>query len=70
LPTAASAEGFSFAQNFFRQAIDLDPTFAPGYGALALAQLQAAAVYQKLTLNEAQRSAEGLARRAMHRMIR
>ncbi len=28
------------AQNFFRQAIDLDPTFAPGYSALALAQLQ------------------------------
>ena len=34
------------AQNFFRQAIDLDPTFAAGYSALALAQLQAAAVYQ------------------------
>jgi adenylate cyclase len=46
--------------------IDLDPTFAPGYSALALAQLQAAAVkYQKLTLAEAQSSAEALARRAV-----
>src|SRR5438105_9243197 len=55
----------TIAQNFFRQAIDLDPTFAPGYTALALAQLQAAAVYQKLGLLEAQSSAEALARRAV-----
>jgi adenylate cyclase len=53
------------AQHFFRQAIDLDATFAPGYSALALSQLQAAAVYQKLSLIEAQRSAEGLARHAV-----
>jgi adenylate cyclase len=55
----------TIAQNFFRQAIDLDPTFAPGYSALALAQLQAAAVYQKLSLAEAQSLAEALARRAV-----
>ena len=61
----ANSEDDTIAQNFFRQAIDLDPTFAPGYSALALAQLQAAAVYQKLSLAEAQSSAEVLARRAV-----
>ena len=61
----ANSDDDTIAQNFFRQAIDLDPTFAPGYSALALAQLQAAAVYQKLSLLEAQSSAEALARRAV-----
>jgi adenylate cyclase len=61
----ANPDEDTIAQNFFRQAIDLDPTFAPGYSALALAQLQAAAVYQKLSLAEAQSSAETLARRAV-----
>jgi adenylate cyclase len=61
----ANSEDDTIAQNFFRQAIDLDPTFAPGYSALALAQLQAAAIYQKLSLAEAQSSAEALARRAV-----
>jgi adenylate cyclase len=61
----ANRDDDTIAQNFFRQAIDLDPTFAPGYSALALAQLQAAAVYQKLSLAEAQSSAEALARRAV-----
>jgi adenylate cyclase len=61
----ANSEDDTIAQNFFRQAIDLDPTFGPGYSALALAQLQAAAVYQKLSLAEAQSSAELLARRAV-----
>jgi adenylate cyclase len=61
----ANPDDDTIAQNFFRQAIDLDPTFAPGHTALALAQLQAAAVYQKLSLLEAQSSAEALARRAV-----
>jgi adenylate cyclase len=61
----ANSEDDTIAQNFFRRAIDLDPTFAPGYSALALAQLQAAAIYQKLSLAEAQSSAEALARRAV-----
>src|ERR1700731_290418 len=61
----ANSEDDTIAQSFFRQAIDLDPTFAPGYSALALAQLQAAAIYQKLSLAEAQSSAEALARRAV-----
>jgi adenylate cyclase len=61
----ANPDDDTIAQNFFRQAIDLDSTFSPGYSALALAQLQAAAVYQKLSLEEAQISAESLARRAV-----
>src|SRR6201984_2940152 len=61
----ASAEDNTIAQTFFRRALGLAPTFAPGYSALALAQLQAAAIYQKLTLAEAQSSAEALARRAV-----
>jgi adenylate cyclase len=61
----ANPDDDDIAQKFFRQAIDLDPNFAAGYSALALAQLQAAAVYQKLSLVEAQISAEALARRAV-----
>jgi adenylate cyclase len=61
----ADPEEDTIAQNFFRQAIHLDPNFAPGYSALALAQLQAAAVYQKLSLLEAQTAAEAFARRAV-----
>jgi len=61
----ANPDDNTIAQKFFRQAIVLDPTFAGGYSGLALAQLQAAAVYQKLGLLEAQSSAEALARRAV-----
>jgi adenylate cyclase len=61
----ANPDDNTIAQKFFRQAIDLDPTFAGGYSGLALAQLQAAAVYQKLGLLEAQSSADALARRAV-----
>ncbi len=61
----ANPDDNTIAQKFFRQAIDLDPTFAGGYSGLALARLQAAAVYQKLGLLEAQSSAEALARRAV-----
>jgi adenylate cyclase len=61
----ANPDDDDIAQKFFQQAIDLDPNFAAGYSALALAQLQAAAVYQKLTLVEAQISAEALARQAV-----
>jgi TolB-like protein len=61
----ATADDDATAEKFFKQAIDLDPTFSGGYGALALYQLQAAALYQKLDLSSAQRSAEALARRAV-----
>ncbi len=61
----ANQDDNGIAQSFFQRAIDLDPTFAGGYSGLALAQLQAAAVYQKLDLLEAQSSAETRARRAV-----
>ena len=61
----ATPEDDAIAERFFKQAIDLDPIFSGGYGALALYQLQAAAIYQKLDLPSAQRSAEALARRAV-----
>src|SRR6266568_6654065 len=44
----ATADDDATAAEFFKQAIDLDPTFGGGYSALALYQLQAAALYQKL----------------------
>jgi adenylate cyclase len=61
----ATREDDATAQEFFRQAIDLDPNFGGGYSALALTQLQAAAIYQSMDLATAQRSAETLARRAV-----
>jgi adenylate cyclase len=61
----ATPDDDATAQDFFRQAIDLDPNFAGGYSALALTQLQTAAIYQTLDLTTAQRSAETLARRAV-----
>src|SRR6266852_4747661 len=42
----ATQEDDATAERFLKQAIDLDPTFAGGYSALALYQLQAAAIYQ------------------------
>jgi adenylate cyclase len=61
----ATADDDASAEKFFKQVIDLDPTFGGGYSALALYQLQAAAIYQKIDLANAQRSAEALARRAV-----
>src|SRR3984957_9089199 len=43
----ATADDDATAEKFFKQAIDLDPTFGGGYSALALYQLQTAALYQK-----------------------
>jgi adenylate cyclase len=61
----ASAENNALSQKLFQQAIDLDPTFAGGYSALALALLEGAGVYQTQSLPEAQSSAETLARKAV-----
>ena len=63
--TKATGDDDAIAQDLFRQSIDLDPTFAGSYSALALVQLQAAAIYQKLNPVEAQSAAEALARRAV-----
>jgi adenylate cyclase len=61
----ANPEDDAVAEEFFKQAIDLDPAFTGSYSALALVHLQTAAIYQRLDLHEAQRSAEALARRAV-----
>jgi adenylate cyclase len=61
----ANAVDNALAEKFFQQAIDLDPTFAGGYKALALARTTAGAVYQTHNLPEALASAEELARRAV-----
>jgi hypothetical protein len=54
------------SEKFFRQAVDLDPTFAGGNRGLAFAQWQAAASgYQTRSLPEVRTSAEALARRAV-----
>jgi len=61
----ANAVDNALAEKFFQQAIDLDPNFAGGYKALALARTTAGAVYQTHNLSEALASAEELARRAV-----
>jgi adenylate cyclase len=61
----ASVEENALAQQFFQQAIDLDPAFGGGYRGLALAQIQAAAVFQTRKVKETQSSAEALARRSV-----
>jgi adenylate cyclase len=63
--TKATPDDDGIAQDLFRHSINLDPTFAGSYSALALVQLQSAAIYQKLDPGEAQSSAEALARRAV-----
>jgi adenylate cyclase len=61
----ASVEDNALAQKFLQQAIDLDPTFAGGYSALALAQFEAAGTFVTRGLFDARRSGEFLARRAV-----
>jgi adenylate cyclase len=61
----ATPDDDDIAQDLFHRAIDLDPTFAGSCSALALVQLQSAAIYQKLDPAEAQSSAEAMARRAI-----
>jgi adenylate cyclase len=61
----ASAEDNALSQTFFQQAVDLDPTFAGGYSALAQALLAGAGIYQTQSPPEAQSSAERLARKAV-----
>jgi adenylate cyclase len=60
-----SADDFVVAQKLFERGIEADPTFAGCYSGLALARLQASAIYQSLNPAEAQSSAEALARRAV-----
>ena len=47
----ATLDEDSRAEKYFKQAIQLDPTFAGGYAALGLLQLQTAAIHQRLDLS-------------------
>ena len=60
-----TADDNQAAQEFFRQAIELDPTFAGGYTGLSEALDRAAIVWHTRELAEAQRLAEEYARRAV-----
>jgi adenylate cyclase len=56
----------ALAEKFFREAVDLDPTFAGGYRGLGYAEFQATmSGFRQRSLPEAQSSAEALARRAV-----
>jgi adenylate cyclase len=59
-----TSEDNALAQGFFRQAVELDPSFSGGYGGLALAQVEAVSL-QSLGFFEVLSSAEALARRAV-----
>jgi adenylate cyclase len=60
----ANAEDNALAEQFFQQAVDLDPSFAGGYKGLAKAQAQTAD-FRGRDLAGALKSAEVLARRAV-----
>ena len=60
-----TAEDWETARKYFEQAIDLDPSFAGGYVGLATARVSVSLTSQTLSIAEAQRSAEALARRAV-----
>ncbi|HEY1301547.1 MAG TPA: winged helix-turn-helix domain-containing protein [Stellaceae bacterium] len=60
----ANAEDNALAEQFFRQAVELDPSFAGGYKGLARLQAQTAD-FRGRNLAEALKSAEALARRAV-----
>jgi adenylate cyclase len=61
----ATAGDNALAQKFFRQAIDLDPTFAGGYWGLTATHMYSASVFQTSTLPDARSAMEALARRAV-----
>jgi adenylate cyclase len=58
----ATANDYKLAENFFRQAIDLDRNFPDGYCGLAMAGLRSAVIFRTHDLAGAQSSAEQLAR--------
>jgi adenylate cyclase len=60
-----TADDNAIAQEFFRQAVDLDPNFAGGYWGLAAACFFAAAAFQTSSLSEALSSMGALARKAV-----
>jgi adenylate cyclase len=52
------------AQVFFQRAIDLDPSFAAGHGALAWSHMMAASIFSRMPIDEGCLVAEPLLRRA------
>jgi adenylate cyclase len=61
----ATANDYELAENFFRQAIDLDRNFPDSYCGLAMTELRSAVIFRTRGLAEAQSSAERLARYSM-----
>jgi adenylate cyclase len=60
-----TADDNLLAEKFFRQAIQLDPTFAGGHTGLAYTQSYSGNAFQLTDFSEAQRAAESSARRAV-----
>jgi adenylate cyclase len=54
----------ALAQTFFQRAIDFDPTFAAGHGALGWSYMMAASIYSQMTIAEGCMRAEPLVRKA------
>src|SRR6516162_7349863 len=61
----ANKDDNALAQQFFRQAIDLDPNFAGGYSGLSTAYILAVTQFQTRPIAELQELAAPLARRAV-----
>ena len=55
----------ALAEKFFRQSIELDPTFAGGHAGLAYALANAGNTFQQMDFNDAMGAAEASARRAV-----
>jgi adenylate cyclase len=53
------------AEKFFRQAVELDPSFADGYCGVAMTRMHAATVFGTRTLADVRTSAQPLARQAL-----
>jgi adenylate cyclase len=53
------------ARAFFQRAIDLDPSYAPGYGALAWSYMMAASIFSEMTIAEGCDLGEPLVRKAI-----
>jgi TolB-like protein len=53
------------ARTFFQRTIELDPTYAPGYGALAWSHMMAASIFSQMTIPEGCALSEPLVRKAI-----
>jgi TolB-like protein/TolA-binding protein len=53
------------ARTFFQRAIDLDPTYAPGFDALAWSHMMSASIYSEMTVDEGCSLGDPLVRKAI-----